>query len=227
MKKAIIFDASGIISLAMNGLLPELKELKKIFDGKFLMTSEVKKEVIDKPLTIKRFELEALRIKQLLDEKIFELPSSVGIKDKEISEQTNKLTNIANNLFIGKEKEIPLISPGEASCLVFSKLLEERRINNLIVIDERTMRMLVEKPENLRKFLQKKLHTTINVKKENFSAFRGFKIIRSAELVYVAYKKGAVKLKDGKTILDALLWAVKLNGCSISVDEINEIKKLG
>ena len=88
------------------------------------------------------------------------------------------------------------------------------------------MRMLVEKPENLKKLLQRKLHTIVTIKKENFAPFKGFKIIRSAELVYVAYKKGLVKLKNGKTVLDALLWAVKLNGCSISGEEINEIKRI-
>jgi len=225
--KAIIFDASSLISLSMNGLLPELKELRKIFDGKFIITGQIKKEVIDKPLTIKKFELEALKIKQLFDEKVLELPSSVGIKDNEILEQTAKLVDIANNLFIGREKEIHLISSGEASCLALGKLLEGKRINNIIAIDERTMRMLVEKPENLQKLLQRKLHTRVIIKKKNFSAFKGFKIIRSAELVYIAYKKGLVKLKNGKTVLDALLWAVKSKGCSISNEEINEIKGIG
>jgi len=225
--KAIIFDASSLISLSMNGLLPELKELRKIFDGKFIITEQIKKEIIDKPLTIKRFELEALKIKQLFDEKVLELPSSVGIKNNEILEQTAKLVDIANNLFIGREKEIHLISSGEASCLALGKLLEDKKINNIIAIDERTMRMLVEKPENLQKLLQRKLHTRVIIKKKNFSAFKGFKIIRSAELVYIAYKKGLVKLKNGQTVLDALLWAVKFKGCSISNDEIAEIKKIG
>ena len=130
-------------------------------------------------------------------------------------------------MVVGREKEIHLISSGEASCLALGKLLDGKRINNIIAIDERTMRMLVEKPENLQKLLQRKLHTKVIIKKKNFSAFKGFKIIRSAELVYIAYKKGLVKLKNGQTVLDALLWAVKFKGCSISNDEIAEIKKIG
>ncbi|MCK5149486.1 hypothetical protein KAJ87_00995 [Candidatus Pacearchaeota archaeon] len=223
--KVIIFDASTLITFAMNGLLPEFKELKKIFNGKFIITKDVKREIIDRPITIKRFELEALKLKQLLDEKIIEMPSCLGINEDEISKKTKEILNLANNIFIGKGKNIELIQLGEASCLVLSRLLNEKKIENVIAVDERTTRMLGEKPENLERLLRKKLHTNITLKKENFYFFKGFKFIRSSELVYVAYKKGLVKLKNGP-VLDALLWAVKFKGCAISGDEINEIKRL-
>jgi len=226
MNKIIIFDASTLITLAMNGLLPELKELKRIFKGKFIITKDVKREIVDKPLTIKRFELEALKLKQLLDEKILEMPLSVGIDDKEISKKINEILDVANNIFIGNEKNIKLIDLGEASCLALSRVLDKKNVKNVIAVDERTTRMLGEKPENLQRLLQKKLHTRINYKKGNFKFFEGFKFIRSSELVYVAYKKGLVKLKDSR-VLDALLYAVKFKGCSISGDEIREIKRIG
>ena len=226
MSKIIIFDSGTLISFVMNGLLPELKKLRKIFDGKFIITNEVKKEIIDKPITIKRFELEALKLKQLLDEKILEMPVSVRIGNKEISKKTDEIMEIANNTFIGKGDSIKLIDSGEASCLVVSRLLNEKGIRNIIAIDERTTRMLVEKPENLENLLRKKLHTQITSKKENFKFFKGFKFIRSAELIYIAYKKGLVKLRNGP-VLDALLWAVKYKGCAISGDEIKEIESLG
>jgi len=224
-KNAIIFDASTLISFAMNGLFEEFKSLKKIFNGKFIITNEVKKEVIDTPLTIKKFELEALKIKNLLDEKIIELPSCLGIDENEISKKTKEILDIANNIFVGNNKEINLIHIGEASCLVLGKMLDEIKIKNVIAIDERTTRMLVEKPENLRELLEKKLHARINLKKENFEFFKNFKIIRSTEMMYVAYKKGLVKLKNGM-VLDALLYALKFRGCSISDDEISEIKRM-
>jgi hypothetical protein len=226
MTKAIIFDASTLISFSMNGLLPELKELRKIFNGKFIITEKVKKEVIDRPITIKRFELEGLKIKQLLDEKVLEMPVSIGIKDEEISKKTDEILNIANNSFIGEKRNIKLIDLGEASCLALSKILNEKKIENVIAIDERTTRMLGELPENLQKLMQKKLHTKINLKKENLEFFKGFKFIRSAELVYIAYKKKLVRLKNG-LVLDALLYGVKFKGCSISNEEIEEVKKLG
>ena len=114
---------------------------------------------------------------------------------------------------------------GEASSLALGKILNERKIKNVIVIDERTTRILVEKPENLKKFLEKKLHVKIRLIRENLKLFKDFRIIRSAELVYVAYKKGLIKLKDGN-VLSNLLYAVKFKGAAISGDEIEEIKRI-
>ena len=168
MNKVIIFDASTLITLAMNGLLPEFRELKKIFKGKFIITKDVKREIIDRPITIKRFELEALKLKQLLDEKILEMPSCLGINEDEISIKTKEILNLANNLFIGKGKNLELIQFGEASCLVLSRLLDEKKIENVIAVDERTTRMLGEKPENLEKLLRKKLHIKVTLNKKNF-----------------------------------------------------------
>ena len=224
--KTIIFDASTLISLSMNGLFVEIRKLREIFNGKFIITNEVKKEIIDKPLTTKRFELEGLKLKQLLDEKVLELPLSLGINEKEISKKTNEIINIANSTFIGRGKEIHIIDSGEASCLALSEILNYKKIKNVIAIDERTTRTLGEKPENLERLLQRKLHTKINSKKENFKFFNGFRFIRSAELVYIIYKKNLIKLKS-TALLDALLYAVKFKGCSISDREISEIKKIG
>ncbi len=226
-QKIILFDASTLITLAMNGLLPEFRELKKIFKGKFIITEDVKREIIDKPITIKRFELEALKLKQLLDDKILEMPSSLNISADEISKKTSEFLKIANSIFSGRGKDIKLIDSGETSCLALSRILDERKIENIIAVDERTTRMLSEKPENLEKLLQKKLHISVSFKKENFKFFKGFKFIRSSELVYVMYKKGITRLKKGIILLDALLYAVKFKGCAISGDEIREIKRIG
>jgi len=224
--KAIIFDSGALISFSMNGITDIIKRLKEIFKGTFLITSEVKKEIIDTPMKIKRFGLEALKLKHLLDEGVLELPSSLGIKDSEITKKTNEILNVANATFNGEGKDIHIMDTGEASSLALGKILNERKIKNVIVIDERTTRILVEKPENLKKFLEKKLHVKIRLVRENLKLFKDFRIIRSAELVYVAHKKGLIKLKDGN-VLSNLLYAVKFKGAAISGDEIEEIKKLG
>ncbi len=224
-EKAIIFDSSTLINFALNGLLTELRELKGIFGGKFLITKEVRAEVIEKPMKIKRFELEALKIKELLNDKILESPSVFGISEEKISKISNEIANIANTIFFGKENPISIIHSGESSCLALSSLLSEKGIVNVISADERTIRLLVEKPDNLLEIFKKKLHTQIKVKREKFKSFKDFKFIRSTELIYIAYKKGIVRLKD-PNILDALLYALKFNGCSISDEEIDEIKKI-
>ena len=224
--KAIIFDTGTLISFSMAGLLQELQGLRQIFKGKFLITEGVKKELIDKPLTIKKFELEALRLKQFLDDKVLELPDSYGITHDEIHKSADEILNVANRTFQGRGKDLHVIDFGEASALALSRILTNKGIDNAIAVDERTTRVLVERPENLKKILGNKLHTQVTSRQENYKFFQGFKIIRSSELAYVAWKKGIVKLK-GDMVLDALLYAVKFKGAAISGDEIKEIKRLG
>lgn len=226
INKAIIFDSGALISFTMTGLSYLIRDLKKVFDGKFLITAEVKEELVDNPIEKKRFKLEALKIKHLLEEGILEMPSSLGIEDSEISRKTKEVLNVANSSFVGNGKEIHLIDDGEASCLELSRILTEKGIGNIIAVDERTTRVLVENPSNLKKFLEKKLHTKIKINRKNLRIFRGFKIIRSPELIYMAHKKGFVKIKKDDELLDALLYAVKFKGASISDKEIKEIKKI-
>jgi len=222
MKKYIIFDSGPLINFAMNGLLPLLRKIKKEFSGEFIITQDVKKEIIDRPQTIKRFQLEALQLKALLDEGIFKFPELSKEQQKELKRLTNDLMNLANSTYSAKGKNLQLIDKGEATTLALSIIL--KKTPNVIAIDERTARMICENPENLRKLLEKKLHTKVNAKEKNYAFFEGFKIIRSTELVYLAHKKGLFDLKDPKA-LEAMLYAVKFKGTSVSENEIEEIKQ--
>lgn len=223
--KALIFDSSTLINFTMNGLLDVFIKLKKEFDGKFLITENVEYETIKRPLKIKKFELGALRIKSLLDNKIIELPISIDIKNSQIEELTKDILKVANHTFIVKDSYIHLIDDGEASSLALSEILDKKGIKNMIVMDERTTRMLIEKPENLHKLLESKMHMRIKAREENFSLFSKFKIIRSCELAYIAYKKQLIELKNDE-VLDALLYAVKYKGCSVSRSELEEMKRM-
>lgn len=209
----------------MNGLFQELKELKKVFSGKFIITKEVVEETIEKPLTIKKFELEALRMQEMVDEGVLEYPSSLGVNDKEVSLLTQRILKQANELFRSEKRAIEIIGKGEASCLALGKLFNDKNIKNVIAVDERTTRVLGENPEGLVKFLENKFHTNIKLNKGDTNFIKGLKFIRSSELIYIAYKKGFIKLKKDKA-LDALLYALKFKGCAISDDEIEEIKRM-
>lgn len=225
-EKAIIFDASSLISIAMNGLLEEFKKLKEVFPGRFIITREVEGEIVKRPIKIKRFELEALKLNQLIIDKVLEFPETFGVTEKEISEETQRLLDIANKTYQKNgNKDLHLIDLGETSCLAISKMLTDKKIPNLIAIDERTTRMLCESPNNLKKLLHKKMHTQITYKKENIKHFQGFKIIRSTELMHMTYKKGLTRLK-GNLVLDAILYALKFKGCSITGEEIEELKRM-
>ncbi len=224
-EKAIIFDSSTLISFSMNGLFQELRGLKEMFNGHFIVTKEVKEETIEKPITIKRFELEALRMQELLSEGVLEDPSCLGIKDKEISALTNKILSQANSLLYSEKRDVEIIGKGEASCLALGRILNDKKIKNIVAVDERTTRILGESPEDLVKLLESKMHTRIKMNKKDFDFVKGLKFVRSSELIYVAYKKGIIKLKK-ELALDALLYALKFKGCAISDEEIEEIKGL-
>lgn len=225
-EKIIIFDASTLINLSMNGLYEEIRKLKQIFPGKFIITKDVKEEVIDYPIRKKKFELEAIRLRHLLKEGILETPDSLKIKSKQIDKETYNIMDKVNSIFKdSKGKDIKIIHKGEASIVALASILKQKEYEIILSIDERTMRVLIERPENLKKLLERKLRTRLKLYKKNLNEFKGFKVIRSSELVYMIYKKGL--MRKSPKLLDALLWAVKLKGCSISTEEIEEIKRIG
>jgi hypothetical protein len=223
--KIVILDSGPLINLSLNGMLYIFEELKKNFDGKFIITPYIKYETIDHPLEIKRFELGALRVKDLLDRKVIELPDSIGLDEKEISVKTEEITNTANHIVKVKDKFVSLVSEAEMSCLAVSDLLKEKKIESIIAIDERTTRILSEKTENLERIMAEKLHQRVMVDMINLEKFSHYRFIRSPELVYVAYKKGLLK-PNVKKVLEAALYATKFSGSSISFEEIEELKRL-
>lgn len=222
MKRVIVFDAGSLITLSMNCMLGLLEDLKKKFNGKFLITRQVENEIINRPMKIKKYKLEALRLKEMIDKRILEFPESLNIGDNEILSSARTYMKSVNSIFYKNEMPIHLIDLGEASCLALSSFLSKKNIKNLIIIDERTTRMFFEKPENLHNLLEIKLHTKLNHKefiKEEF------KFIRSSELVYLAFKKGFIKNKSPE-MLDAMLYATKFKGCAVSNKEIKELESL-
>ena len=60
---------------------------------------------------------------------------------------------------------------------------------------------------------------------EVIDSFRNFNIIRSTELVYIANKKKLIKIKDPKAY-EAMLYAVKYKGTSISESEVEQMKRM-
>lgn len=223
--KAIIFDSSTLINMMMNGLHDILRKLKKIFPGKFLITSKIKFETVDRPINNKQFELGALKVSRLIEEKVLELPESIGISSNELKIKTQQLLEEANHVFSARGEFLHIIDEGEASCLALSLIAKEKGIENIIAIDERTTRMLAENPENLQKLFNRKFHTNIKMFRDKLPEIREIKIIRSSELIYIAWKKKLVELGNGRA-LDALLYATKFKGSSISREEIEEIKRL-
>jgi len=220
----LIFDSGPIISLTMAGLLPVLEKLKKIFPGEFIITPQVKIEVIDKPIKIKKYKLEAIQVRNLLERGIIKLSSDI-IPDQKLGSEIKKILKTTNGVLrTTKDKEkIKIIHKGEASCLALSNLCKKESV---IVIDERTTRILTESPENLEELMERKLHTPLELEYSLIKDFKNFKFIRSTELIFLAYKKDLISMKKDNEVLDALLYGLKFRGAAISGKEIEEIKKL-
>ena len=205
MTKALIFDSGTLINLSMNGLLDIIPALKKNYTFNFIITSAVKKEIIDRPLGIQRFELGALRVQSLFQSGVLQLPQEIGLDETSINEETRELMDIANHYLQINGKWVSIVSEAEISCLAVSDLLSKREVETLIAIDERTTRMLCEDPQSLEKIMSEKIHQHVKMIAHDFNIFKKYRFIRSSELVYVAYKKGFIPLQ-GKNVLEALLY---------------------
>lgn len=220
VKKALIFDSGAIITLALNDLLFILEPLKKAFGGEFFITGQVKSEIIDTPINSRRFALEALMIKSLVDKKILTIVSS-----PELKKETSRVLETANSAYLADNERMRIIHDGEASCIALFNLINSDK--KAIVVDERTTRMLCESPENLHRLYEKKLHRKIAFREKNAEMFRDVKIIRTAELSLVAYNKGIISLSTSRSeAIRAILYAVKFKGCSISMNEIETARRI-
>ena len=222
--KYVIFDTGPLISLTMNGLLPVLEKLKENFNGEFIITPSVKQEVIDRPMKIKKYKFEAIKIKNLVDRKILKY-SSDFISNNVLEKETKKIMKLGNGVLRSQKngEKISIIHEGEASCIAFARLC---KCENVIIIDERSTRLLAESPQNLKKLIARKVHTKISMENSLASEFKEFKFIRSPELMFVAYKKNLIPLKKDKQTLDAILYSLKFKGAAISSKEIEEMKQL-
>lgn len=225
--KSLIFDAGPIISLATNNLLWILEPLKKKFNGKFYLTKAVKHELVDKPLETKKFKFEAIQVEKLIENEVLEI-----IDNTFIIQETPKLLSTANEVFKAYNNYIKIVHFAEISVIAAAVNLNA----DAIALDEKTTRFLIENPKMVLEILRKTLHTSISINENNLSTFKNtvknIKTIRSTELVAIAYEQGILdeyitKIPDArKNLLESVLWGVKLNGCAVSKEEIEQILKL-
>ncbi len=224
--KTLLFDSGPIISLTTTNLIWLIEELKKKFNGNFAMTSGVKRELVDRPLETRRFKFEALQVQSLIERNIFSV-----IKDDAVSAKAQQLLKLANSVLSAHGQNIKIVQLGEMETLAAAILYKA----DAIAIDERITRTLLENPEGLQKLMEKRLHMQLKL---NSSALRQFEdstrnitVIRSIELVTVAFEMGLLNKfvvtvpNARRELLESILWGVKMNGCSVTDDEINTIVK--
>ncbi|MCK5138428.1 MAG: hypothetical protein KAK00_10345 [Nanoarchaeota archaeon] len=222
--KSVILDSGPVITLALNNLLWLLESVKEKYKMNFYITEPVKKEIVDNPLTTKKFKFEALQVLNLIDKGIIEL-----IDDTKIIEKTESLLDLADNCYKARTKPLKLVHFAEMSVISAALLYKA----DAIMIDERTTRYFLERPNKLRNVLSHKLHTKVEINNRTLSELRkqtkGVKIIRSAEFVMVAFEKGLIDkflldIPDSrKTLIEGLLWGLKLSGCAISTKDLEKV----
>lgn len=230
--KSIVFDSGPIITLSLNHLLWLIPELKKEFKGNFLISKTIKKELVDHPIKkTKRFLLEGLNVLNLI------VQGNINVAESEdLKEIFNEIDHFANKSFSRGNSYIRIIHDGEIEAIALAISYKAEAL----VIDERTTRILIEDPYSLKRRLEKKLHCNIKFEDYRLKEFQkmvsNIRIIRSAELVAVAYELGLFDKYYSKSIveiekdfneklIEGILWGVKLHGCAISEDEIENIKK--
>lgn len=222
--KAIIFDAGPIISLTINNLLWLLPELKQRFGGEFYIAEAVRAELVANPLHGKRFKFEAMQVESLIENGVLKI-----IDDKFVKQKADELKTLANKTFYLHKYPMQVVQEGEMETLAAAITMGI----DTAVVDEKITRMLVEKPEQLEKTLEKKMHADVTVDHEKLHTLnemtKHIQIIRSVELAAVAFERGLLNRylveipNSRRELLDSILWAIKLNGCSVTEEEIDEI----
>jgi len=224
-EKAIFFDTGPIISLVMSRLIWILPHLKKEFGGHFYITPAVRLELIEKPISVKRFEFEALQVLKMINDGTLELYEKVP------KSNASQLINLANNTFSIGGKNMDIIQEGEIESVSCAMNIDAEAV----VMDERTLRLFIEDCSELKSLLERRFNSEVLADTTKLKAFsqtlKSIKIIRSVELVAVAFKMGILdayipKEKGGsELLLDSVLWATRYNGCSVTDEEIEEIKQ--
>src|SRR3989338_9227539 len=205
--KALFFDTGPIITLVMSRLIWILPELKKKYGGKFYITPSVKRELITRPMDIKRFQFEALQALKLIKDGVLEVYDDVPQKEVE------RLHALANNSFKISNKNMEVVQSGEIESVVCALQAGAEAM----VMDERTMRLFIENNKEMKALLERRFQKSVSVDAEKMKQFSkelvSIQIIRSIELVGVAYKMGLLDSyvpaqKNGKeALLEAVLWA--------------------
>jgi hypothetical protein len=232
LKNGLVFDTGPLIGMTMNNLTWVLEKLKNHYPGNFYITPGVKYELIDRPLQTHKYKFESIRMLPYLANDTITL-----LTNEKILNLAEEILELSNNTFFSKGHPIKIVHQGEAeaaaACIIYKC--------KTLVIDERTMRYLIEAPTKIKQRLQRKLHSKIKIDHKKLNELKGMlkeiQPIRSTELLVVAYEKGMLDYYersniDGrpeaefkKSILEGVLWALKLSGCAIYDKEIDIMLK--
>jgi len=110
--KSIVFDTGPIISLTLNNLNWLIEPLKEKYGGEFFITPAVYGELIERPLSTKKYKFEALQNLPYLIKGIIKNDAR-----KIINIKANELINLANKCFRAQDNYIQIVHIGEMEAL--------------------------------------------------------------------------------------------------------------
>lgn len=213
----IVVDSSSIISLAVNCMCPLMESL----DAGYVITPKVYEEIVSRPSGNPRFALESMRIARMVSSGTVKVEAPKGNLHEEILAAANRIYTI-------RGRDMTIIHHAEAEAISLAGQTSAKAL----MIDERTMRLLIEDPYGLRALLGYRNKEEVKINEGWLHRLRqvvpNVPIIRSAELVAIAYERGLLaRMHDveEKTVLKAALAALKFSGCAITWDEIAECER--
>ncbi len=223
-EKYVLCDSSSLISLTSTCLLNSLTFFHNNYNVRFFIPQSVKHETITRPLSlkVKLHRFSALRIQKMINDGI------ITVVEENLEKETTELMSFGNRVFYSRGKPLTLFHRGEVEMIALATKLDM----DSLLMDERTTRILIEEPEALRTHLHKEFKTNILINRKNLSKFLSgmhhMDVVRSTELVYLAYKKGFFSNYEGleHSAITAALYKLKYSGCAIGFRELEEYEKL-
>ncbi|MEM4257285.1 MAG: hypothetical protein QXD98_02915 [Candidatus Diapherotrites archaeon] len=218
--KVIVVDSSSIITISDNCLIKIIKHLSEMNGITFVIPESVYEESVIHPLSIKQYEFNAIRIKDAVEEGYLKIIKT----SQNVKNMMEIINDVSYGICYANGKPIRLIQRGETEALALAKDLKAK----ILLVDERTTRMLIEDPYSMRTFLEnrhkKKITIQTETAKKFMNMFNDINIVRSVELIALAYETGAFEkeVHKSKQSLEASLWAAKFSGCAVSEEEIYE-----
>ncbi len=219
----IVLDASVLISLSQMCGLGVISYLSRLRGIPFIIPPGVRHEAVSHPLHVRRFALSALRINRLIDHHHVRVEATSNL-----SRTTRSILSVANRLFSVGGKPLRLVDEGEAECLALLMGMK----GGALAIDEKTTRVLIERPLSLVQTIRGEYAQSVSV---NEQGLRGWQrmlppitVLRSTELIAVAADHGYFSDYGPleRQALSASLYAVRNAGCSITEKELDEYSEI-
>lgn len=212
-------DSSSLISLGDSCIMDMLYFLHDKYRVRFMAPPSVIDESVNNPLKkgIKEYYASLRRIEKLKDDKILEVTEPEP-------DETKKILEMTNHLFFVQWKPLHLVHYGESEVLAAAK----HNKDDMILMDERTTRMLIESPYVMKEHMEKEFKINVMIERNNMITFsnftKGMEVIRSSEIAMLAYEHGYFDNFGSKKTyaIEAALYNLKYSGCAIHMKEIED-----